>query len=196
MNRTLRLRPTLSLVLMLGAFLLPHWAIPSPAWAEKDGFKQGEEQTSRKKKYIHPCPGGTEQVGKPPQEGGTQVFCRQPVMGGYIKHGPSITWHENGQKHFEGEYYADKKHGKWITYDRNGRRKAQEEWFDGKLVKKADYDKNGAAVEKPDRRALRDEKKKENSWRKQLRTKVEKKKTSERESWVKRSSRTSRSKLF
>jgi hypothetical protein len=195
MNRTLRLRSTCSLVFILGALLIAHWAA-SPAWAEKDGFKQGEDAAVKKKKYIHPCPVGTEQVGKPPQEGGTTVFCRQPVMGGYIKHGPSITWHENGQKHFEGEYYADKKHGKWITYDRSGRRKSVEQWFDGKLVKDADYDKSGAVVEKPDKKALREAKKKENSWRKDVRTKVEKKKRSEHDSWVKTSRRSSRNNIF
>lgn len=197
MDNTFLRSPKSVLALTFAGVFAFCFGIPSSAWAERDGFKQGEEQqVSRKKKYLHLCPPGTEPVGKAPQEGGTQVFCRQPVVGGYVKQGLAVTWHENGQKHFEGEYYGDKKHGKWVTFDRNGRRKAQEEWFNGKLVKKAQYDKNGTVIEKPDRNALRDKKKKENSWRDELRTKVEKKKASYHDPWVKRTNRSSRNSIF
>ncbi len=40
------------------------------------------------------------------------------------------TWHENGQKHYEGRYKNGTRVGKWKFYDESG-----------KLVKEIDYDK-------------------------------------------------------
>ncbi len=187
-------------VLFIALFLV---STPGQANAERknyikgDGFKQGEDATSKKKKkYIHPCAAGTEQVGRHPTEGGTVVLCRQPVQGGYRKQGLATSWYSNGSKHSEGEYFQDKKHGRWAIYDRTGKKKAVEEWQNGKLTKKTKFDQKGNPVDQGDLSKRRAEKTSEDDWRKDVRTKVERKKREKGSGWVKSSGNNKRAKLF
>ncbi len=130
--------------------------------------KAPPEVKKRVRKYIHPCPAGTEQFGEGPPKGG-KVFCRQPIIGGYQKMGNETSWFANGEKRYEGEYTRDKKHGVWKTYHRNGRLKAVEEYYDGKRTKKTRFDRKGQPVEEVDRNKRRRERRKNYKWRNNMR---------------------------
>lgn len=137
--------------------------LPSVALAEINRAEP-EPEKKVKRKYVHPCPGGTEQFGKAPPDGG-KVYCRQPVVGGYRKHGNETSWYANGTKRFEGEYVRGKKHGTWTVYHRNGRKKATEVWFNGERREKVRYDKKGVAIKEVDKDAERRATRKKYRWR-------------------------------
>lgn len=126
------------------------------------------KEKKRVRKYIHPCPAGTEQFGEGPPKGG-KVYCRQPVIGGYLKQGNETSWFPNGEKRYEGDYIRDKKHGVWKTYHRNGRLKAVEEYYDGKRTKKTRFDGKGRPVQEVDRDKIRRERRKKFKWRNNMR---------------------------
>lgn len=101
------------------------------------------------KKYEHHCPAGTEQVGKGPPVS-RFVYCRQQTYQGPVRQGKATSWYSNGKKFFEGDYVNDKKHGQWITYTRTGRKKISEDYYNGQVVKRTKYDKDGVPVEEKD----------------------------------------------
>ncbi|MCB0325738.1 MAG: hypothetical protein KDD69_19285 [Bdellovibrionales bacterium] len=149
----------LAVLLSIGSADLVAVSVPS-AHAEINRAAPPKEQ-KRQKKYVHPCPAGTEAVGEAPPEGGS-MFCRQPILGGYRKHGNMTGWYANGQKRYEGEYIRGRKHGAWTLYHRNGEKKAVEEWYDGKRVKKHRFDRTGKVISETDKKAKRLEKRKKN----------------------------------
>lgn len=122
------------------------------------------EEPKRRRKYVHPCPPGTEQFGKAPPKGGN-VFCRQPVVGGYRKHGQQIRWYGNGGKRYEGDYVRGKKHGVWTIYHRNGTKKSVEVWYNGKRKSKTKFDRRGAPITVKDKDAERRSRRKKYRWR-------------------------------
>ncbi len=122
------------------------------------------EPDKRKRRYVHPCPAGTEQFGSGPPDA-YKAHCRKPVVGGYKRHGNSTTWYPNGNKRVEGDYIRGKKHGKWVTYHRNGTKKAVEVYYNGKRMKKSKYDRNGKEVAEVNRRKQRLNRRKKYKWR-------------------------------
>ena len=139
-------------------------AVAPPAAQAEINRAKPKEVKKRKRKYVHPCPAGTEQFGEAPPEGG-KVWCRQPIRAGYRKHGKFIQWYTNGAKRYEGEYIRNRKHGKWTTYHRNGEKKAEEEYYNGKRVKKIKFNRNGEQVLEKNRRAERKRKRLKYKWR-------------------------------
>lgn len=122
------------------------------------------EKDDRRRRYVHPCPPGTEQFGSGPPDA-YKAHCRKPVVGGYKRHGNSTTWYPNGNKRVEGDYIRGKKHGKWVTYHRNGKKKAVEVYYNGKRTQKSKYDRKGQAVKEVDRRSQRLKRRKKYKWR-------------------------------
>src|SRR5262245_14970726 len=112
------------------------WAVPllvilvlaAPALAEQQ----------RKQK----CPAGTEAFGAPPPNG-KQIWCRQPVPGGFVRQGTYSAFHRNGQKRTDGNYDHNKRHGKWTSFDREGNKVKEEYFYDDKKYKEVRFDKNG-----------------------------------------------------
>ena len=151
-------------LIQLAILLVACLVLVQPAYAEKNRKAKVEESTKAKRKYVHPCAPGTEQVGSGPPDGLT-AYCRQPVVGGYRKQGIETDWYSNGQKRFEGEYVRDKKHGVWTTFHRNGEKKAVETFYNGKRTNKAKYDRKGQPVKEEDKDAQRRENRQKFKWR-------------------------------
>jgi len=72
---------------------------------------------------IHPelqCPAGTIATGAAPPAG-DEAWCEQrPAAGAPIRSGPSLEWHDNGQKASQGAYQADVRTGPWLFWHANG----------------------------------------------------------------------------
>lgn len=194
--KTARLyRTKLFLSITLGAFIIGGISIVSPDDAFAERKRAETKEKKRKRKYVHPCPGGTEQFGSAPPDA-RKVYCRQQVHGGYRIHGNFSSWHQNGEKRLEGEYHKGKRHGVWKSYHRNGQKKYVEEWNGGKRVKRTNFDKEGNPTEEKDRRAIRNEKRAADSWRYDTDNRIKKRKRrAKKSSWAK-GSRTRRVKLF
>lgn len=96
--------------------------------------------------FRQKCPAGTQAYGKPPPEG-KQIWCRQPVPGGYIRQGRYVAYHRNGKKKVQGNFEQNKPHGAWISYDRFGQKVKETDYYDGKIVNKIRFDKKGKPVE-------------------------------------------------
>lgn len=67
---------------------------------------------------IHPelqCPAGTLAMGAVPPAG-REAWCTQAGM----RTGPSLTWHDNGQKASQGAWTADQRTGPWLYWHANG----------------------------------------------------------------------------
>ena len=101
------------------------------------------------------CPDGTRSKGEPYPSGREAYCARIGPNGEEIKHGPSVYWHENGQKASEYQYVDGEKHGTfsrwyesgqlrqtgewsngdqtgvWIEYHENGQKKEEKPWVDG-----------------------------------------------------------------
>jgi hypothetical protein len=162
-------RHRLNLALIAAALVLSATGVCEPRLVQAEiNRAEPPKETKRVKKYIHPCPAGTEQFGEGPPKGG-KVFCRQPIIGGYRKQGNESSWFPNGEKRYEGEYVRDQKHGVWKTYHRNGNVKAVEEYYGGKRTKKTTFDRTGKPIEEVDKSKERREKRKKFKWRNNLR---------------------------
>lgn len=72
---------------------------------------------------IHPelqCPAGTFAAGAAPPQG-NEAWCEQrPEAGPSVRVGPSLTWHDNGQKASQGGYAQDLQAGPWLSWHANG----------------------------------------------------------------------------
>jgi antitoxin component YwqK of YwqJK toxin-antitoxin module len=134
------------------------------AFAEQNRKPKPEASTKQKRKYVHPCPAGTEQAGSGPPDG-YKAYCRQPIIGGYRNHGGLTNWYANGEKRFEGEFIRGKKHGVWTIYHRNGEKKSVETWYNGERQNKVKFDRKGAPVTEVDKDKERREKRQKYKWR-------------------------------
>lgn len=119
--------------LMFGLFLFA----TTPCLSEKN-----ERPGVVKRRYVHTCPVGTEQVGDGPKKSSI-VFCRKHLPNGYRLEGDFVTFYKNGNKKAEGEYFLGKKNGVWQNYKHNGEVVSSVEYKDGK-IKKKEQDKNHA----------------------------------------------------
>ena len=65
------------------------------------------------------CPSGTRQSGTP-SEG---LYCAKVVTkeGDNVPHGPYVSYHSNGQKRSEGQYFEGFRSGTWTFYDESGK---------------------------------------------------------------------------
>lgn len=192
------LSPRVFAALALTALLCPPFSSPSFA-QELPQIKNEIMQTQTfngKKRYVHHCPEGTEAVGKNPPEGRI-IFCRQPVVGGYRKHGKYTTWYYNGQARVVGEYYAGKRHGIWKYYHRNGKPKSTATYYDDKLVEETFFTPDGKAVSATERKQKREEMKKNNAWKAEVQNKNTRPiRKNKKNSWVSTSGSRKRVKLF
>ncbi len=93
--------------------------------------------------YFHVCGAGTESVGV----SGKQMWCRQPILGGYRRQGGFIEWYANGKKRTAGEFQRDRKHGVWIRYYPNGKKREEIEYHNGKEIRKTKYDRRGKVID-------------------------------------------------
>lgn len=100
--------------------------------------------------YMHVCPIGTEPVGEAPPKGG-QMWCRQPIEGGYRRQGAVVKWYNNGKKRFEGQFERDKKHGTWTKFRPNGKKQEEITYYDGKKVSKTLFDRRGREINTKER---------------------------------------------
>lgn len=97
--------------------------------------------------YVHVCGAGTEPVGV----AGKQMWCRQPVLGGYRRHGAFVEWYANGKRRTAGDYALDHKQGVWTRYYPNGKKREVVEFQNGKEVRRTKYDRRGKAVDDTER---------------------------------------------
>lgn len=100
--------------------------------------------------YVHICPVGTEPVGEAPPKGG-QMWCRQPIEGGYRRQGAVAKWYSNGKKRFDGQFERDKKHGVWTKYRPNGKKQEEITYYDGKKVSSTLFDRRGREIDTKER---------------------------------------------
>jgi hypothetical protein len=72
------------------------------------------------------CPEGTKQFGTPTD--GT--FCRKVLSadGNNVAHGPYVSYHPNGQKRAEGQYFEGFRNGTWKFYDASGKQTGSTEF--------------------------------------------------------------------
>lgn len=188
------------LVFFLSLCLIGGFNVISPdnAYAGPKRLQDIEKEKNKDKrirKFVHPCPGGTEQYGSGPPQG-KRVYCRQRMLEGYRKHGTYIGWQRNGEKRVEGDYHLGKKHGKWTAYHLNGQKKYEEEWHNGKRMKKTTYDRDGKAMEERDRRELRNARKEKDRWRYDEDTTRKVRKKRSKSSWVKMSNKGRKRKIL
>jgi hypothetical protein len=172
----------------------------SPSFAQEAPQIQNEtmqtQTFSGKKRYVHPCPEGTEAVGKNPPEG-KRIFCRQSIVGGYRKHGTYTTWYHNGQARVVGEYHAGKRHGVWKYYHKNGKPKSIARYYDDELVEETVFGPDGKAVPADEKKQKREEIRKKNSWKAEVWNKHAKPlKKNKKNSWISTSGSRRRVKLF
>jgi antitoxin component YwqK of YwqJK toxin-antitoxin module len=75
------------------------------------------------------CPSGTKQFGNP-DDG---IYCRKTVStDGYnMPHGPYASYHPNGQKRSEGQYFEGFRSGTWTFYDATGKETGRTEFSGG-----------------------------------------------------------------
>lgn len=88
-----------------------------------------------KRRYIHRCPPGTEQVGGgPPQS--SMVFCREALPRGYRLQGDFTSFYKNGNKKIEGAYTEGKKTGEWKNFKNNGELLSTITYENGRIIKR------------------------------------------------------------
>ncbi len=72
---------------------------------------------------IHPelqCPAGTLGAGAAPPTG-NEAWCEtRPAVGPRLRQGPSLSWHDNGEKASQGAYDQDVRTGPWLVWHPNG----------------------------------------------------------------------------
>ncbi|MEO0605072.1 MAG: hypothetical protein AAF211_26825, partial [Myxococcota bacterium] len=72
---------------------------------------------------IHPdlqCPAGTIAAGLAPPAG-NEAWCEnRPEVGRALRSGPSLTWHDSGEKASQGGYTNDVRTGPWLVWHPNG----------------------------------------------------------------------------
>jgi hypothetical protein len=90
-----------------------------------------------KRRYIHSCPTGTEQIGDGPPKSSI-IFCRQINSKGFSLEGEYVTFFPNGNKKTEGTYTQGKKNGTWKVYSKSGDILETREFKEG-LVKKKEF---------------------------------------------------------
>lgn len=75
------------------------------------------------------CPSGTKQFGNP-DDG---ITCRKTVSteGYNVPHGPYVSYHPNGQKRSEGQYFEGFRSGTWTFYDESGKETGRTEFSGG-----------------------------------------------------------------
>ena len=82
---------------------------------------------------IHPelqCPAGTLATGTVPPDG-KEAWCdRQDEGRPPVRQGPSLTWHDNGQKESQGAYANGQRTGPWLFWHANGRPAQQGPYVD------------------------------------------------------------------
>lgn len=88
-----------------------------------------------KRRYIHRCPAGTEQVGGGPPVS-TMVFCREILPNGYRLDGDFTSFHKNGNKKMEGSYLQGKKNGEWKTFKNSGELLSTVTYNHGQITKR------------------------------------------------------------
>jgi len=170
---------------ILGIFIVGGLCLVSTNEAFAERKRAEPKVKKRKRKYVHPCPEGTEQFGTAPPDA-RKVYCRQQVYGGYRIHGNFSSWHQNGEKRLEGDYHLGKRHGVWKSYHRNGQKKYVEEWSGGKRTKRTNFDTEGNPKDEVNRRAILKEKREADSWRYDSANRVKKKrKRAKKSSWMK-----------
>lgn len=68
---------------------------------------------------VHPdliCPENTQPAGQVPPVG-YEAWCHEVTAAGrWLRRGPSLTFHNNGEKSSQGDYLADRKQGPWILW--------------------------------------------------------------------------------
>ena len=76
------------------------------------------------------CPPETREAGRRAPEG-RDWWCEIESPGGWIRHGPALTWLASGQLETEGEYRRGLRNSSWTRYWPSGVRRAQAEFRDG-----------------------------------------------------------------
>jgi hypothetical protein len=78
------------------------------------------------------CPPGTVATGAAPPLG-VEVWCDRPMPDGtFVRTGPAIQWHGNGQKKSTGAYLADKREGPWLFWYATGTPEKQGSYANGR----------------------------------------------------------------
>ncbi len=118
----------------------------------------GTASASDESKFKARCPAGTEAFGKPPPAG-KQIWCRQPVPGGFIRQGNYTAFNRNGSKRVDGMFVNNMKNGRWTTYDRFGRKVKETVFQNDKAVGETRYDSKGKPIASGNRMSARTKKK-------------------------------------
>lgn len=83
---------------------------------------------------LHPdlvCPDDTIGVGAGPPVG-TEVWCHKGLPSGrWVRQGPVIKWHANGQRAWEGEFSDDRRTGAWNFWYPTGIQEKQGSFVNG-----------------------------------------------------------------
>jgi hypothetical protein len=78
------------------------------------------------------CPAGTVPNGYGPPVG-REAWCEITLADGHTqKEGPTLSWHENGQRALSGNYAAGMQIGDWVTYYPTGTPESQGQYAGGK----------------------------------------------------------------
>jgi hypothetical protein len=78
------------------------------------------------------CPPGTVVKGAAPPLG-LEVWCDRPMPDGtFVRTGPSLQWHGNGQKAAQGSYLAGKREGPWLFWFATGTPERQGTYANGR----------------------------------------------------------------
>ena len=59
-------------------------------------------------------------------------FARFNLVGSMVKHGTWITWYQNGQRKYQGQYEQDKPTGQFTWWHPNGQKSLEARYIDGK----------------------------------------------------------------
>src|SRR4051812_5666166 len=69
-----------------------------------------------------PCPDGAEQVEQAGEKGLKETWCQQlDGAGNWVRHGPSVAHHPNGQFAARGDFANDRREGVWRYWFDNGK---------------------------------------------------------------------------
>lgn len=83
---------------------------------------------------IHPelqCPAGTVGAGAAPPAG-NEAWCEiRPPVGAAVRQGPSLTWHDSGQKESQGAFDQGVRTGPWLVWHPNGQLSEQGPYVGG-----------------------------------------------------------------
>ena len=147
----------------LSAFVVVHLGAFSASATDGDRPKRVKPVlTDNGRPYVHACASGTEPVGVV----GKQMWCRQPIVGGFRRQGGFIEWYANGKPRSAGDFQRDRKHGIWTRYYPNGKKREEIEYYNGKEIRKTKYDRRG---KKLDNTAAQEKQAKEKEMRQKLR---------------------------